>query len=448
MLSIVSKRAALRYKHTGTTPIRGTRQLSSTRTCRSTTNEPNTSTDVPKKPGLLSWAQSNSKISSVFSALILLGIGSTAYGVYEFYQMFTLWPLEVRGDLRAGIKAKNNGDFVMSERFLRRALETANQLPLDRLSPEPYLKLSGIAIVLGEVLEKANRPQEAYEVYETALAQLQNPSPHSPVPAPPSPTNPDAPSPPSPELTRSSYTLTGPERVRAATISFKLAEMADTYTLPLPEQEKHLVYTVEELLRVIRDYNGVIPNKSELEEQEVALGELELPSWVSKLDLVVPLETLGGFYGKTGKEEFAVPLYLSALSVLSPSRRSTVETRCQGAHIMNSLASSLTQKPTPERRKQAEIWLRKALHVIDETKTVAKHQNSPTASEDLGQCELTLAVALFNLGELREMAGDNHDARKWYTASRKQSSIVKLREGVIEADVALRRLEKTSKSDT
>lgn len=44
------------------------------------------------------------------------------------------------------------------------------------------------------------------------------------------------------------------------------------------------------------------------------------------------------------------------------------------------------------------------------------------------------------------MAGDNQDARKWFTASRKQSSIIKLREGVIEADVALRRLDKSTKS--
>lgn len=192
-----------------------------------------------------------------------------------------------------------------------RALVTANELPLERFSPEPYLKLSGIAIVLGEVLEKDNRPQEAYEVYETALNQLQNPS--SPPPdsaSAPAPSSSDSHSPSSssdPEPLRPSYNyiLTGPERVRAATLSFKLAEMAEKYTLPLLEQEKHLVYTVEELLRVVRDYNGVIPNKPETGEQEVemALGELELPSWVSKLDLVVPLETLGGFYSRTGKEE-------------------------------------------------------------------------------------------------------------------------------------------------
>ena len=36
--------------------------------------------------------------------------------------MFTLWPQEVRADLRAGIKARNNGDYVMSEKFLRRCV--------------------------------------------------------------------------------------------------------------------------------------------------------------------------------------------------------------------------------------------------------------------------------------------------------------------------------------
>ena len=79
---------------------------------------------------------------------------------------------------------------------------------------------------------------------------------------------------------------------------------------------------------------------------------------------------------------------------------------------MNSLASALVQgKPTPERRKQAEVWLRKALHVIDETKTAAKGQNPNNANntysgipEELGECEMTLAVALFNLGELREVS--------------------------------------------
>ena len=107
-----------------------------------------------------------------------------------------MWPQEVRGDLRAGIKAKNQGDLDLSERYLRRyvsrcvsrytvqihlmyaprdlfrAWQTAQTLPISALSSEPYLKLSGIAIALAEVLEASNRPSEAYETYSTALAQL------------------------------------------------------------------------------------------------------------------------------------------------------------------------------------------------------------------------------------------------------------------------------------
>ena len=41
---------------------------------------------------------------------------------YQFYTTFTMWPPEVRGDLRAGIKAKNQGDLELSERYLRRCV--------------------------------------------------------------------------------------------------------------------------------------------------------------------------------------------------------------------------------------------------------------------------------------------------------------------------------------
>ncbi len=39
---------------------------------------------------------------------------------YEFYSALTMWPPEVRGDLRAGLKARNQGNFELSERYLRR----------------------------------------------------------------------------------------------------------------------------------------------------------------------------------------------------------------------------------------------------------------------------------------------------------------------------------------
>ena len=37
---------------------------------------------------------------------------------YEFYSSFTIWPEEVRSDLRAGVKAKQQGNFALSRRLL------------------------------------------------------------------------------------------------------------------------------------------------------------------------------------------------------------------------------------------------------------------------------------------------------------------------------------------
>lgn len=43
------------------------------------------------------------------------------------------------------------------------------------------------------------------------------------------------------------------------------------------------------------------------------------------------------------------------------------------------------------------------------------------------------------------MAGDIENAKKWYIASRKQAAEIGLREGVLEAEVALRRLDRMEK---
>lgn len=43
------------------------------------------------------------------------------------------------------------------------------------------------------------------------------------------------------------------------------------------------------------------------------------------------------------------------------------------------------------------------------------------------------------------MADDLSDARKWFTESRRRSADMKMRKGVLEADLALRRIERLSK---
>ncbi|TCD67416.1 hypothetical protein EIP91_012388 [Steccherinum ochraceum] len=359
---------------------------------------------------------------------------STAFGLYEFYSAFTMWPKVVREDLRAGVKAKHQGNLNTSVRYLTRALETALALPLDELSPNPHAKLSGIAIVLGEVLELANKPAEAYDVYAAALLRLQN--------AMKKPT---------------SVPISGPERVRAASLAFKLGEMAEMYSQPEEEEERWLTFAVEEMLRILRDTQSPEKSRDVTEsgstnsgKQSVDLDELELPAWVGRDDVVAPLEKLGAFYNRQGKQEWAVPLYLSALSVLLPantSRDVPPETKCQGAHIMNSLAASLAAQESTSaaaRISQSEKWAEKAIALVNSAKS------SNLDAEVSSYCDAVLVAALFNMGSLKEMNGESFDAKQWYTSSHKLATSVGERGGIMEAEQALRRLNRPQrgKQDT
>lgn len=72
---------------------------------------------------------------------------------------------------------------------------------------------------------------------------------------------------------------------------------------------------------------------------------------------------------------------------------------CKGADLMNSLADSLMLgAPTPERRRQAELWVDRALGVIEKTRNEDKSD-----PEALSHCEIVLAAALFNKGSMREV---------------------------------------------
>ena len=154
----------------------------------------------------------------------------------------------------------------------QRAFETALSLPSDKFSPLPYLKLSGIAITLSEVLEEDGQPKKAYETYVIALEHLK----------------------------QHWISLTGEERLRAISIGQKLGEMADTYQLGDEEEERWLTWSVEEVLKLAKDKGSPrLDGKSQ--DSHLVLSDLELPKWVSVTDIGAPLEALGAFYARTGK---------------------------------------------------------------------------------------------------------------------------------------------------
>jgi hypothetical protein len=113
------------------------------------------------------------------------------------------------------------------------------------------------------------------------------------------------------------------ERMRAVALAAKLGAMAEDYALPAVQEEAHLVFAVEEMLRVVKDLPSTSPTASPLEalarlvsprveegvkdakvdEGSVVLVELELPGWVSTTDVGAPLEALGAFYARVGRVE-------------------------------------------------------------------------------------------------------------------------------------------------
>ena len=81
-------------------------------------------------------AELSPRLGTIFLGLIGLGFISTMLGVsvcllfgsaitylprsgrYEFYSSFAIWPEEVRGDLRAGVKAKQQGNLALSAKLI------------------------------------------------------------------------------------------------------------------------------------------------------------------------------------------------------------------------------------------------------------------------------------------------------------------------------------------
>ncbi|KAG9075431.1 hypothetical protein FRC06_010086, partial [Ceratobasidium sp. 370] len=292
--------------------------------------------------------ESGTRVSTIFTGLILIGIGVTSYGLYEFYSTYTTWPKDLRGDLRSAVKAEYQGEFKISEAYFRRAWGKAQALTPEQLGGQYHLKVSGIAIALAAVLEKQNNLHGAYETYAHAFADIIR-APPPPAPAP---------------------ILSGPERMRAVGLSMKLAELAARFG-QREEEERYLVFGVEEILRMVKEESGAVPSDQTAEPKQ----ELVLPTWVSHTDAGSVLERLAEFYSKTGRSDYAVPLYLQALSILLPpskstSRTPTIADRCRGALVMNNLAE-IFATPTSSRKanvEQATAWAKKGLAVAQKAR--------------------------------------------------------------------------------
>lgn len=164
----------------------------------------------------------------------------------------------------------------MYRQEVHRAYDLARELPVAELGEQPYLKISGVAIALGEILELANQPEGALESYSDALELMR----------------------------KHKDDLTGPERLRTVALAHKLGALAQALGRPSAEEEQWRVFAVEEALRLAKDTTARPSHGSEsVDAALVVLAELDLPRWLHDDDIGAPIEALDEFYGRTGRLE-------------------------------------------------------------------------------------------------------------------------------------------------
>ncbi|KAF5358836.1 hypothetical protein D9757_014253 [Collybiopsis confluens] len=349
------------------------------------------------------------------TAVLVAGVAVSGYAGFMLYQTLTIWPPEIRSDLRDAVRAKYKNDLELSERHFHRAWTTIQSLPLETVGTQPYLKITGLAVAFGDILERAGKGEQAYDLYVQSLDILQQDDVKN--------------------------TLTGPERLRAVALSTKLGELAAQLKRSKVEEEKWLVWAVEELLRIVKgptdeSLGGSGDDVDDYSQGKINFPLLPLPSWMNKTDIGAPLEALGAFYAHAGRLDFAMPLYLQAISLLIPPapKKSSAEDRCRGAQLMMNLSELIMRgQPTPQVLHQAESWATQALGV---TKKARRELSKPA---DL--CEEVYAAALFNVATFREMAGDKSTARSLFREGLEQARSIEMTEGTMEASNALRRLD-------
>ncbi|KDN39546.1 hypothetical protein K437DRAFT_270271 [Tilletiaria anomala UBC 951] len=438
--------------------------------------------------GLCSWA---------------FGLGVTALGLIDYFGTFKTWPKEVRDDLRVALKARNRGDSRRAEAHFRRALATARSLPPQALGSERLLKISGLSIALGSLLEAEHEYTAAYQVYAESLDEVLGQGSFGSAQAATHPAGFNSDS-------DSSRGLSPQERLRTVALAQKLGDLASsgmiTDGLSTVTQsagpsaaaatmddlvEQHYVWSVEELLRLVMNdeqRRKAIADAASADATGggVMLSELGLPEWISPSDLGGSLEALAGFYTRKGKADLAVPLYLQALSLLmppsSPSSSEpprpppTASERCRAGVLMNNLGQLLVDGQGPkggadmtvdkQKVKQAIAWVQKGLDVVQKTQRLAgweQLQQGPSSQGAAGgkakevlqtsdartqevclECAAAEVALLYNFGVMSEMLNDTCKAREAYQRAYARADQHQMRNARNKSAHALMKLERRS----
>ncbi|KAF9513802.1 hypothetical protein BS47DRAFT_1393009 [Hydnum rufescens UP504] len=367
--------------------------------------------------------------NGVFTGIaIATGLGAGAYGL--IYSKFWTWPQEMRSDIRDAIKARHRKDYRTSARYFQRALDTSRRYedPTQQLGAAYLLKISGLAIALGSVLEQIPDLGAASQVYKTALDELPRSAPEFQEYSS-QPTHASVASDPN--------EIEGKLWMRAIQIGVRLAEIANRQGDEKREGEylQRAAHKVRHLLNPKFWPNEGIENNNKL------YSGLELPRWADKVEMAGVYERLGEYYNRKGIARLALMSYGSAREILlmTPDqfiggRTLTSEDRCRGAMMTNNMASILATPPDGSLKEDqvlAHTLAKQALEMVEKARGNGANP----------ECERALVAVLYNMGLMSEIASENAEAQRYFERALAvaKTSGVKEELGGTVAEAALRR---------
>ncbi|ORY25844.1 hypothetical protein BCR39DRAFT_542990 [Naematelia encephala] len=460
----------------------------------------------PSPPPLGAPGESKGRFSvvQIVSAIVVVSLFATIYGVLEYYNTLSDWPEPIRSSLRSALKASARNDPARADHYYRQAIQAALTLPCSTLEPDPLRKLSGIFISHAGMLEKDGQLPKAFEQLRTALElfgphaldkdasarisgdwagniqisdgdhiraiglaqklgdlalRISNKSIISPFPhSTPTPTS-------TPASIPAPLSASAPTPLSTTAKNRKVEEQVGPRSWP--EAAEHYFSTaLSAMLRI-----GLASRSPESTDQVIIGRDLELADGngtdtdadgsgsgkITKRTVALTMMGLSDVYASKGEYALAGQLLIQAVSTLLPPTAPSedvlpVADRCQAAVLMTSISSLALKPNTTQAKKTSKSWSLRSLQLANKTISSQSQSssnnnsvsNSISTSKDpsIAICQQARITSLFNLGMLAEMDNDLSEALRLLSIVSTSAKELGFVEGRRQALDALRRIGK------
>lgn len=305
-------------------------------------------------------------------ALAVFGFGCLGLGLYQyFWSDIQKYPVPIRQALRKALYYENYGnDPSLAIDYYRQATDMALESEeLENNSPH----VTGILIQYGTLLEKEGKRKEAREVLSNSIGHLLN------IKA-------EDISSQIKNIELSNTELPGSDRIKVLGIAQKLGDLSAELKDEKSAEEWYR-WSVEQMFKSTipkADGSGV-----ELDAKEKLFNAENMPKWLSNTDVGAAMEALAAFYAERGNYEYALPLYLRAMS-LYPALKET----CHASVVMCNIAEVFAGMG---QYQEAIKWAEDGIEL-------AKNPNTGTKKgDDRRICDEALGVLLYNIGMVYEV---------------------------------------------